>query len=153
MYYLSYGSNQNSDQMKLRCPNAKKIGNTTLNDIQLVFIGETKNKGYASLAMKEGAQTPITIYELSENDMQALDHFEGVSKYIYRKENWRIRFEGQRIEGIVYLRTSGAYQMPSDEYLEQITKGYHDQGFELKTIYFALDLSDRLEGQSCPNKI
>ncbi len=153
MYYLAYGSNHGIDQMKLRCPNAKKIGNTVLNDIQLVFIGENKNEGYASLAMKEGAQTPITIYELSESDVHALDRFEGVSKYVYRKENWRIRFQGQRIEGIVYLRTSGVYQLPSDEYLERMMKGYQDQEFEAKTIHIALDLSDRLEGQPCLNKI
>jgi hypothetical protein len=153
MYYFAYGSNHGLDQMKHRCPDAKKVGNTILKDVQLIFIGEKQHEAYASLAMKEGAETPITIYELTEKDIESLDRYEGVHQGRYRKESWRVRFEGQRIEGMIYLKTSGVYHIPSEEYMNRMVKGYKDQGFDLKTIYLALDLSGKFEGQPCLQKI
>jgi hypothetical protein len=153
MYYFAYGSNHGIDQMKHRCPEAKKVGNTILKDVQLIFIGEKQHEAYASLAMKEGAETPITIYELTEKDIESLDRYEGVHQGRYRKESWRVRFEGQRIEGMIYLKTSGVYHIPSEEYMNRMVKGYKDQGFDLKTIYLALDLSEKFEGQPCLQKI
>lgn len=152
MYYFAYGSNHNLQQMKNRCPQAKKIGNSILHDIQLVFIGDQQGS-FASLAMSEGASTPITIYELTEADVAALDRIEGVVNGRYRKENWKIRYEGNRIEGFIYLKNEGVYQVPSDEYIERLLKGYKDQGFDLKTIYLALDLSEKHKGKPCLNKI
>lgn len=153
MYYFAYGSNHNLQQMRDRCPHAQRIGSAILQDVQLVFIGEQKHRAFASLAMSEGASTPITIYELNDTDVAALDHFEGVAKGQYRKEHWKIRYEGNRIEGLIYLKNEGAYNIPSDEYLERILKGYKDQGLDLKSIYLALDLSKKHEGKPCLNKI
>lgn len=153
MYYFAYGSNHNLEQMKKRCPDSKKIGNTLLKDIQLVFIGEKNHEAYASLAMSEGAETPITIYELSDKDIKSLDEYEGVAKGVYRKEKWMVRYEGQRIEGFIYLKTSGVYHVPSEEYINRLLKGYKDQEFDLKTFYLALDLSEKFEGKPCLNKI
>ncbi|MCD8519409.1 MAG: gamma-glutamylcyclotransferase [Erysipelotrichaceae bacterium] len=153
MIYFAYGSNHNLTQIKQRCPDVKVIGHSVLSDVQLIFIGDKKHEAYASLAMKEGAETPITLYELSESDLKSLDHYEGVEHALYRKEKWPIRFNGQRIEGMIYLKTSGVYHTPSEAYLKKIMDGYKDQGFDLKAIYIALDLSEKHEGQPCLNKI
>ena len=49
-YYLAYGSNLNLEQMKYRCPNAKKVDAYLLKDWNLEFryyLTIIKDKGYS----------------------------------------------------------------------------------------------------------
>ena len=38
-YYIAYGSNLNVRQMKFRCPTARIIGTSFINDYELLFKG------------------------------------------------------------------------------------------------------------------
>lgn len=38
-YYIAYGSNLNIPQMRMRCPGARIIGTSVIDDYQLLFKG------------------------------------------------------------------------------------------------------------------
>ena len=38
-YYIAYGSNLNVRQMRMRCPTARIIGTSVMNDYELLFKG------------------------------------------------------------------------------------------------------------------
>ena len=47
-YYIAYGSNLNVQQMRMRCPSARIIGTSVLEDHKLLFKG-SKTGSYLSL--------------------------------------------------------------------------------------------------------
>ena len=55
-YYIAYGSNLNKAQMSIRCPEAKPVTTTTINDYQLLFRGN----GRSAVATIE-PQKPPTV--------------------------------------------------------------------------------------------
>ena len=47
-YYIAYGSNLNVRQMRMRCPSARIIGTSKLNDYELLFKG-SKTGSYLAI--------------------------------------------------------------------------------------------------------
>ena len=138
MYYISYGSNMNIDQMAWRCPNTKIYGNGKLKGWKLVFnyhadIIETGN---------EDDLVPVVVWELEdENDMKSLDCYEGYPNY-YTKILIPVTMDetGETIKAMVYVMTEsrkGIYP-PEVGYFECILDGYQANGIELAPLYAAL---------------
>ncbi len=71
-YYIAYGSNTFEEQMKRRCPDSRLIGTAMLDGFELQF------QGTATVVPKQGAWTPVLIWEISELDEIRLDVCEGV---------------------------------------------------------------------------
>ena len=82
MYYVSYGSNMNVEQMAYRCPNTKIYGNGKVKGWKLVFnyhadIIETG---------KESDSVPVVVWELdNKNDEKRLDRYEGYPTYYVKR--------------------------------------------------------------------
>ena len=77
MLYFAYGSNLNIKQMKQRCPDSVGISPAVLSGWKLV------ERTYADIEECPGECVNGALYEISENDLAELDHYEG---YYTRQE-------------------------------------------------------------------
>ena len=89
-YYIAYGSNLSETQMAYRCPTAKVVGTSMLNDWRLLFDGP------ASIERFEGYKVPVLIWDIQPEDERSLDRYEGYPSY-YRKEMLEVEIKGQKI--------------------------------------------------------
>lgn len=70
--------------MAWRCPGAKVAGVGTLADWQLAFRG-SKTGSYLTIEPKKGASVPVGVWEITDQDEKALDHYEGFPHFYYKR--------------------------------------------------------------------
>lgn len=147
-YYIAYGSNLNIPQMRMRCPGARIIGTSVIEDYQLLFKG-SKTGSYLTIESMEGAEVPVVIWEVTETDEKALDRYEGYPNFYYKKE-MTMDIKGIRT-GKVRRRDAFAYIMheerelgiPSWYYVNTCLDGYRAFGFDEKYLFDAIRISRR----------
>ena len=147
-YYIAYGSNLNIPQMRMRCPGARIIGTSVIEDYQLLFKG-SKTGSYLTIEPMEGAEVPVVIWEVTESDEKALDRYEGYPNFYYKKE-MTLDIKGIRT-GKVRRRDAFIYIMheerelgiPSWYYVNTCLDGYRAFGFDEKYLFDAIRISRR----------
>ncbi|MGO5179863.1 gamma-glutamylcyclotransferase family protein [Catenibacterium mitsuokai] len=147
-YYIAYGSNLNIPQMRMRCPGARIIGTSVIEDYQLLFKG-SKTGSYLTIEPMEGAEVPVVIWEVTESDEKALDRYEGYPNFYYKKE-MTLDIKGIRT-GKVRRRDAFVYIMheerelgiPSWYYVNTCLDGYRAFGFDEKYLFDAIRISRR----------
>ena len=147
-YYIAYGSNLNIPQMRMRCPGARIIGTSVIEDYQLLFKG-SKTGSYLTIEPMEGAEVPVVIWEVTESDEKALDRYEGYPNFYYKKE-MTLDIKGIRT-GKVRRRDACVYIMheerelgiPSWYYVNTCLDGYRAFGFDEKYLFDAIRISRR----------
>ena len=147
-YYIAYGSNLNIPQMRMRCPGARIIGTSVIEDYQLLFKG-SKTGSYLTIEPKGGAEVPVVIWEVTESDEKALDRYEGYPNFYYKKE-MTLDIKGIRT-GKVRRRDAFVYIMheerelgiPSWYYVNTCLDGYRAFGFNEKYLFDAIRISRR----------
>ena len=147
-YYIAYGSNLNIPQMRMRCPGARIIGTSVIEDYQLLFKG-SKTGSYLTIEPMEGAKVPVVIWEVTETDEKALDRYEGYPNFYYKKE-MNLDIKGIRT-GKVRRRDAFIYIMheerelgiPSWYYVNTCLDGYRAFGFNEKYLFDAIRISRR----------
>lgn len=147
-YYIAYGSNLNIPQMRVRCPGARIIGTSVIEDYQLLFKG-SKTGSYLTIEPMEGAEVPVVIWEVTETDEKALDRYEGYPNFYYKKE-MTLDIKGIRT-GKVRKRDAFVYIMheerelgiPSWYYVNTCLDGYRAFGFDEKYLFDAIRISRR----------
>ena len=147
-YYIAYGSNLNIPQMRMRCPGARIMGPSVIEDYQLLFKG-SKTGSYLTIEPMEGAEVPVVIWEVTETDEKALDRYEGYPNFYYKKE-MTLDIKGIRT-GKVRRRDAFAYIMheerelgiPSWYYVNTCLDGYRAFGFDEKYLFDAIRISRR----------
>ena len=147
-YYIAYGSNLNIPQMRMRCPGARIIGTSVIEDYQLLFKG-SKTGSYLNIEPMEGAEVPVVIWEVTETDEKALDRYEGYPNFYYKKE-MTLDIKGIRT-GKVRRRDAFVYIMheerelgiPSWYYVNTCLDGYRAFGFDEKYLFDAIRISRR----------
>ena len=147
-YYIAYGSNLNIPQMRMRCPGARIIGTSVIEDYQLLFKG-SKTGSYLTIEPKGGAEVPVVIWEVTESDEKALDRYEGYPNFYYKKE-MTLDIKGIRT-GKVRRRDAFVYIMheerelgiPSWHYVNTCLDGYRAFGFDEKYLFDAIRISRR----------
>ncbi len=77
--YFAYGSNLNSAQMKIRCPDAVEVSPAVLEGWQL------RERLYADIEPAPGECVNGALYEISPDDLAALDYYEGYPDFYTRK--------------------------------------------------------------------
>lgn len=145
-YYVAYGSNLNVRQMKMRCPTARVIGTSVIQDYRLMFKG-SQTGSYLTIEPEAGAQVPVGIWEVSAADERALDIYEGYPNFYYKKE-LQLPIKGIRT-GKVRVRDAFVYIMheerklgtPSSTYMRTCIIGYRDFGFDCAALFDAYDYS------------
>jgi gamma-glutamylcyclotransferase (GGCT)/AIG2-like uncharacterized protein YtfP len=129
-YYLAYGSNMDSAQMRVRCPESRKIAAVYLRDYQLRF------NFHATISKKKGDQVPALLWELTEKDEQTLDNYEGVKERYYRKDYVTVETEDGSVPALVYIMDEpgishkGRNMPPADYYYQQIAAAYQEADLE-----------------------
>lgn len=142
-YYLAYGSNLDVDQMLRRCPDAIQIGAATVKDYELLFRGNARRFGVATIEPRKGETVPVGIWSITERDEQALDWYEGWPR-LYEKQNFHVRVNGKTITAMAYIMTPGhTIAPPSRAYLGTIAQGYEDFGFDLGPLMQAAEDAER----------
>ena len=138
----------NIRQMLMRCPDARVVGTSVIEDYQLLFKG-SKTGSYLTIEPKEGSSVPVAVWSVSETDELALDRYEGYPSFYYKKE-LQIPITGIRT-GKVRVRKAFVYIMheerplglPSMRYLATCTQGYRSFGFDQEKLRQAYADSQR----------
>lgn len=145
-YYLAYGSNLNTTQMKFRCPTARIIGKGVIPDYELLFKG-SKTGAYLTIEERPGWKVPVAVWEVKPADEKALDRYEGFPTFYYKKE-LEITFKGIRTgkertrEAFVYImHEERPLGIPSRYYVETCAEGYESFGFDTDYLIEALKRS------------
>ncbi|HEY9275768.1 MAG: hypothetical protein RLY74_1060 [Actinomycetota bacterium] len=118
--YAAYGSNLDPRQMLQRAPHSPHLGTGWLRGWRLTFGGEEIGweGAVATLAEDSSASVFVSIYDLTKQDEQTLDEWEGVTTKLYSK----IRVRVDTLNGVqlcyVYVLNSFEGGTPSNRYLE-----------------------------------
>ena len=147
-YYIAYGSNLNISQMRMRCPGARIIGTSVIEDYQLLFKG-SKTGSYLTIEPMEGAEVSVVIWEVTESDEKALDRYEGYPNFYYKNE-MNLDIKGirtgkvRRREAFVYImHEERELGIPSGFYVKTCLDGYRAFGFDEKYLFDAIRISRR----------
>lgn len=147
-YYIAYGSNLNIPQMRMRCPGARIIGTSVIENYQLLFKG-SKTGSYLTIEPKDGAEVPVAVWEVTETDEKALDRYEGYPNFYYKKE-MTLDIKGiktkkvRRREAFVYImHEERELGIPSWYYVNTCLDGYRAFGFDENYLFDAIRVSRR----------
>lgn len=124
-YYLAYGSNMPSCEMRSRCPNAKLVGKTYIEDWKLRF------NTHADIVPCKGSRVPAVVWQIDSVDERILDRYESYPNY-YEKITISVEVAGSVISAMAYVmteRNKSENVSPSKHYLDTIRKGYIEHGF------------------------
>lgn len=141
--YIAYGSNLNLSQMALRCPTAKVFGAGEIKDYELLFRGGSRS-AVATVEPLTGAAVPVLLWKLKENDLLALDRYEGYPSF-YRKDFISMDLNGKTVPAMIYIMNDGhSFGTPTDYYCSTILEGYQSAGFDTDFLEQAVEKSIRL---------
>lgn len=136
--YVAYGSNLNLPQMAHRCPTARVVGASEMNDYRLLFRGHHKG-AVATVEPYKDSKVPILIWEITKEDEAALDRYEGWP-YLYRKEIVKVKLNKKTVEAMVYIMNEGRpLGQPGIYYYTVIFDGYKAQGFDVEILHTAME--------------
>jgi hypothetical protein len=91
------------EQMRQRCPDAKLLGVAALHGYRLAFTIYSPNRecGCADIVASAGNVVWGLMYELTDNDAQAMDVFEGCPEN-YRRISATVHKDGTDIDVFTY---------------------------------------------------
>ena len=142
MLYAAYGSNISVSQMKYRCPDATVFCKGVLRDWKLVF------KYHADIVPCEGAEVPVLVWDVTKNDRDNLDFYEGYPHY-YKTKMVEVNAEdGKMFAAFVYVmneENDEPISMPSKYYFDGILEGYVENDMDTGYLYKALDDAGGME--------
>ncbi len=144
--YFAYGSNMDQNQMKERCPNAVLVGSAVLKEYRLAFtiFSPKRQCGCADIISSLGDTVYGLLYELSDDELMAMDVFEGHPIH-YRRTTVEITL-GEKIVSVytyeVVNKTEGV--RPSAHYLGLIRTAAN--AFNLSPAYCAFLATIETEG-------
>ena len=136
--YFAYGSNINLEQMAYRCPTAQVVGPVTLEGYELLFRGNARGSGVATIAPKEGHQVHGLLWKITRACETSLDFYEGYPR-LYEKEQVTVwDREGRQLTVMAYVMTDNEQwqspAMPSSPYYKGIQDGYRQNGLPVQAL-------------------
>jgi hypothetical protein len=84
--YFAYGSNMDVEQMRIRCPASRVLGTARLGGYRF----RINRRGVATVVAEAGAVAWGVVWDLTREDEQTLDGYEGVPAGFYSKEVVRV---------------------------------------------------------------
>ena len=145
-YYIAYGSNLNTEQMRFRCPDARVVGVSEIPDYRLLFKG-SQTGAYLTIEPCRGHSVPVAVWEVTANDELSLDRYEGYPRFYYKDEMTLpvISIDGSRVRDLqvfVYImHEDRRIGIPTRYYLDTCLEGYRTFGFDEEHLSDALNLS------------
>ncbi len=136
----AYGSNLNIAHMRTRCPTARPFAPLNLPNAVLRF------RYVADVAYLRGAICPGALWEVTPDDVQTLDRYEGInatcpSRGLYEKKYLRLLIDGEQHRVLYYMMTRTGIMPPSQPYLDAIAQGYRDFNLDIRRLERALQHS------------
>ena len=111
--YFAYGSNINLEQMAVRCPAAQVVGPAVLDGYELLFRGNRRGTGVATIEPLPGSQVHGLLWKLTPECERSLDVYEGYPR-LYEKENITVRTgDGKDVVGMAYIMTGELWRDPT----------------------------------------
>ena len=98
--YFAYGSNLNVEQMKHRCPEAVEISAAVRPGWKLV------ERRFADIVECAAACVNGALYEITANDLAALDSYEGYPDFYNRRIVTVSDADGRLRNAVVYVMTA-----------------------------------------------
>ena len=139
-YYIAYGSNMDEGQMAYRCPTARLLGRTELEDYRLLFKG-SKTGAYATIEPEKGSRVPVLVWTIEKADEKRLDCYEGYPVFYYKKD-LEINLAGKRVTAMAYIMDeSREYGKPSEGYYGVLERAYRKYGFPMEILTEAYKIS------------
>ena len=139
--YFAYGSNINLDQMAHRCPAAQVVGPVVLENYKLLFRGNTRGNGVATIKPHKGREVHGLLWKITPECERALDVYEGFPR-LYDKQDVTVRDRsGREITVMAYVMTDLYKEpaAPSDHYYNGILEGYRQNGLPAAALKKAWD--------------
>lgn len=144
--YIAYGSNMDEKQMDRRCPTARLLGTSELEDYRLLFKG-SKTGAYDTIEAQKGGRVPALIWEIGKLDERNLDRYEGYPVF-YNKREIEVQLGGERKTAMAYVMDeSRELGEPSARYYNVLESAYWKFGFPMGILLEAYEAS-RVEGQN-----
>ena len=109
----------NHDQMAFRCPTARFLRSYWMRGWELAF------GSHATIVPRRGASVPGALWEITIDDLIALDRYEGYPSY-YTRRRWR----QDNDHFFFYEMRRPISGIPSLSYISSIAQGYQDCGLE-----------------------
>lgn len=132
IWYFAYGSNMDPSRMAQRICRSIKGRRALLNGWSLAFdkVGSADGEGFANIHPFPEKSVWGVLYEITEKELLALDHFEGVPRGEYRRERVRVDTEELgNVEAVVYVSTRCAEKLkPRAKYLRYLLRGAKEHG-------------------------
>ena len=72
---------------------------------------------------------PVAVWEISADDEQRLDRYEGFPSYYIKAERTVHMTDGSEIKGMIYLMNQKRVSPPTRDYYEGIRRAYQTLGF------------------------
>jgi len=128
--YAAYGSNLDPRQMLQRAPHSPHLGTGWLRGWRLTFGGEEIGweGAIATLAEDMLSSVFVSIYDLTQDDENNLDEWEGVNTNLYSKIRVRVDMLSGTQLCYVYVLNSFEGGKPSQRYLEIMINAASEAG-------------------------
>lgn len=139
IYYFAYGSNMDMEQMRWRCPDAKRIDTAVLHGWKFAL----DEVGYATVVPEAGASVPGLLWTLTDADEAELDTYEGVRYNCYEKVTLSVATKRayEPTQALVYVSLRGANEGARVQgYLERIVHAAAHAGFGRSYLGMLKDL-------------
>lgn len=131
--YAAYGTNMNLSEMSRRCPNSSLHGTAVVPGHELCF------KGCADCVPKDGAFTPVVLWDIDIKDWSGLDSYEGYPALYKRVTVPVITSSGERSSAVMYQMTNKRELVrPGKDMYRRILQGYIENGIDTGPLEKAL---------------
>jgi len=117
--YAAYGTNLDPARMSERCPHSPLRGTGWLEGWRLTFGGEDHgwDGALATVVQDPFEQVFVAIYDITEEDLTALDSWESADTGLYRKTKVRVSTMNKEVVAWVYVLDAFEGGLPSASYL------------------------------------
>ena len=117
--YAAYGTNLDPQRMMERCPHSPLRGIGWLEGWRLTFGGEDHgwDGALATVVQDPFEQVFVAVYDVTDDDLTALDQWEGADTGLYRKTRVRISTMSEELVAWIYVLDAFEGGLPSASYL------------------------------------
>jgi gamma-glutamylcyclotransferase (GGCT)/AIG2-like uncharacterized protein YtfP len=124
--YFAYASNMAPEGLGQRCPGAALVGPALLSNHRFVVTRD----GWASVRSEASASVYGVVWQLTDDDLAALDEYEDVAADLYRQEKKQVRrlAQAKSLEAIVYVAVDQHVGWPRPGYLEAVVAAARHHG-------------------------
>lgn len=113
-------------QLGERCPGAVLVGPAMLPDHRALVTRE----GWASVRPEPGSSVYGVIWQLTDEDLAALDVYEDTAGGVYRREMKHVKrlAQAESVDALVYVATEAASGTPGRRYWETVIAAARHHG-------------------------